>query len=479
MTTTSSQAPNSTTCLSGAAKLKSVTELLLILKDNQFANNLPSHDLEAHLETLKVHGRDPNNSDLLFTEEGIRVLAHYAFGNYSTTTSQEALRSLANAMLLRANTRQIFVDLGLEEKACQRLEKDNQDDEFLISRILFLTTYDTLVDLEKLISEFHLAESICINISRHRQKSKERQGSISSNPIDKMALVETMKLMFNVTQFCPHRIATFSTALPDLLPLLADQPLIESRPLDPLIWSIVNVIMNLELDTNVEVLFPESTPNIYVDYCVKILDLSTRACDNQELGQEHNISSLIILLQNIYKSAPQSVKDHMCQLLLPSEEDRDKVLGRSESLPSRILRLSSSSLTPQLRDSISVFLFELSGRDAQAFIQNIGYGYASGFLMKNNLQIPETTLESWSTKDKGGKETNSSEINPITGQFIEKEAKIELAEMTIEEKEREAEKLFVLFERLNKTGVITVPNYLEAAVNSGKFENLDEDANSD
>ena len=44
-------------------------------------------------------------------------------------------------MLLRADTRQMFVDLGYESKACAKLKNDSRDDEFLVSRIIFLTTY--------------------------------------------------------------------------------------------------------------------------------------------------------------------------------------------------------------------------------------------------------------------------------------------------------------------------------------------------
>ena len=47
----------------------------------------------------------------------------------------------------------------------------------------------------------------------------------------------------------------------------------------------------------------------------------------------------------------------------------------------------------------------------------------------------------------------------------------DLSEMTEEEKEIEAEKLFVLFERLNKLGV-RVENPVQAAQQSGKFEEL-------
>jgi hypothetical protein len=51
---------------------------------------------------------------------------------------------------------------------------------------------------------------------------------------------------------------------------------------------------------------------------------------------------------------------------------------------------------------------------------------------------------------------NGPAINPITGTYYDDAISQELANMTDEEKEREAERLFVLFDRLNKTGVMKV-----------------------
>ena len=88
-------------------------------------------------------------------------------------------------------------------------------------------------------------------------------------------------------------------------------------------------------------------------------------------------------------------------------------------------------------------------------MQNVGYGFASGFLFQHNVPIPENALEAWSTNESEGSNTTASQdssklagkVNPITGQLLDKEEKVEEVEMTQEEKEREAERLFVLFER--------------------------------
>lgn len=78
----------------------------------------------------------------------------------------------------------------------------------------------------------------------------------------------------------------------------------------------------------------------------------------------------------------------------------------------------------------------------------VGYGNVAGFLFHkgitgqptrpSNSAVPSTT-------------PSGVPINPITG--IAEQPKEEI-EMTDEEKEREAEKLFVLFDRLEKSGAL-------------------------
>lgn len=108
--------------------------------------------------------------------QAIETLARHSFDTNSLTTAREALRCLANIFLLKPPTRQIFVDLGFGPKAAERLkvggvfyaratgltpeQVDNRDDEFLISRILFLMTYDTNLNFEKLVHENQLDDSI-------------------------------------------------------------------------------------------------------------------------------------------------------------------------------------------------------------------------------------------------------------------------------------------------------------------------------
>ncbi|RDL40874.1 Uncharacterized protein BP5553_00853 [Venustampulla echinocandica] len=494
-TPTPTPTPQSTSSaeLTGAAKLEEVTRLMSKLTTDLQEINLLPHQRDAHLDQLKVYGRDPTNADPIFTKEasrnfppaGIETLTRHAFNSPSQATSRNALRCLANAMLLKADTRQTFVDLEYMSKACNKLKFDSWEDEFLVSRIVFLTTYDTNIDIEKLIDEDHLAESICSNINRHAKQFGPKPKK-PKEPMEDMALNETLKLLFNVTHFCAQRSGAFSQALLPILVILSRWPIPTPRPLDPPISPLINALINLDFESkeSVSTLFPKSTPNIYVDRLLDLLDQATKTYTDDEL--EHSVSPLVTLLRKLYEVAPDDTKEQMRKSILPSSVDRQKPLGRAETLASRLLRLATNPATPQLRECTSSLQFDMSDKDARTFVQNVGYGFAAGFLFGHNVPIPENALEAWSTS--GGETSGATasqesrglegKVNLITGQFLDMEEKVEI-NMTEEEKEREAERLFVLFERLKKTGVMNVQNPVQTALQEGRFEELPDDADSD
>ena len=68
-------------------------------------------------------------------------------------------------------------------------------------------------------------------------------------------------------------------------------------------------------------------------------------------------------------------------------------------------------------------------------------------------------------------DAQGEDINPVTGQRLAAEPENPEPEMTDEEKEREAERLFVLFERLKATGVVDVENPVHQAMREGRFNN--------
>lgn len=101
---------------------------------------------------------------------------------------------------------------------------------------------------------------------------------------------------------------------------------------------------------------------------------------------------------------------------------------------------TTSASAINTKNLVSALLFQLSHADPNEFVKNVGYGYASGYLISQGIAAPDDAMKS--SQSMGG-----DPINPITGQRLSAEDVSDLPEMTDEEKEREAERLFVLFER--------------------------------
>lgn len=457
--------------LTSPAKLKAVTELVeLLTKDLERIRLLPEDRAKA-LEQLKIYGRDPTDADPIYTREGIDMLLRHAFFSPSTRTARAALRVLANALLLKPETRQMFVDLGFVTRVCNELKMEDWDNEFLTARLLFLSTYNTNIDLLNLIENHKLADRIVDKIHRHA-KVMSSKSKAKADPMEEMALVETLKLMFNVTHFCREKVSCFTSAVPHIVALLWKQDISGAKPLDPPFGALVNALLNLNLkaDKIRSSLYPRSEPTKVSARLVELLGHAFQAYKDSEL--ETTVTPLVSLVGKFYEKAPDAVRQHLRDSLLPTVEDRKAVLGRGETLSARLLKNSTNPMAPALRDAISQLLFDLTDNDASKFVENVGYGFASGFLFQNNMPVPASASEAYSTGEPGAAQKL---VNPITGQFLDKEKQAEGPEMTQEEKEREAERLFVLFERLKMSGIVDVQNPVEKAVQEGRFEELEDE----
>lgn len=407
------------------------------------------------------------------------------------------MRCIANALLLQPKARQILVDLGHGPHAAEKLKVSTQrhsgqacaivltaeqsesiDDEFLVSRILFLTTYDANLDYTELVNDHHLADNINAAVKRHAERYTQppQRAQEHTAPMDLMALSETLKLVFNITHFHPDLSQHFTDSIPNIFTiLLRRNP--PAKPLDAPVSFLINALLNLVREEGTgnstqphdpvlhSAVFPTTDPPSNAIHLTTILESAIRTYPASEL--DTTISPLLTLLRRIYELAPTDVQTVLESKMLPSDIDRSQPLGKSSSLPSQLLNLSTSAQTPALRDSIAAFMFELSSKDPAKYVQNVGYGYASGFLLSKNIPMPEGAI-----RDAGEGGSSGVPVNPITGQRLDREEEVNMPEMTLEEKEREAERLFVLFERLKKTGVVDVKNPVEEAYRSGRIEEL-------
>lgn len=379
--------------------------------------------------------------------QGISMLLKYAFHNSCQETSLAALRVLANSMLLKTETRQMVVDQGYAAKACQHLDTDSWDNEFLISRIIFLTTYGTSVDLRALIKEHKLAEGINATLARHAELLSKKT-TTPTPPMEGMALTETLKLVFNITHYCKDEAAAFNPSIPHIIALFWRQDIPDSDPLDPPFGPLVNSLLNMDLkaDESMPALFPNDDPAKVCSRLISLLEKAMKTCSSTKL--DSTVTALVSILAKAYEVAPETARERMRRDLLPTTEDRKAVLGKGQTLAARLLQNSTNPMAPSFRVAISHLLFDMSDKDASKFVENVGYGFASGFLFQNNVPIPASAQRAFSAQDTTGAE---KPVNPITGQFLEKEKHARETPMTEEEKEREAERLFVLFERFVPT----------------------------
>ncbi|KAI9893676.1 MAG: putative serine/threonine-protein kinase iks1 [Vezdaea aestivalis] len=445
---------------------------------NQSADSKTSVDVNNKLERLKVLCRQKENAGPLFEKSGLKTVCHFGFNYKEPDGSREALRCLANALLLEESTRETAGGLDCHTKATTRLKDADVDDEFLLSRILVLMTYEPSIDFSRLVEECHLAESINARMIQHAASYQPMGSRKPPSVMHDMALCESLKLLFNVTHHHPSLSKKFHDSLKPVLTILRNRET-SNPPLDPPTNFLINALINLDIlqDTDDDIqerspFFPEADLSTYTNNLIIKLDSAMKFYKEMEL--DNSVTPLLTLLRKTYEISPSEVKRSMQKTLLPSDADRLKPLGRSDALASRLLQLSNSALAPSFRDNLTCLLFELSDKDATQFIQNLGYGYASGFLMSHKIPIPEEFLgQQESEKSMLGVDKQGRPLNPITGQRLDQEEAINMPEMTDEEKEREAERLFVLFERLKKTGIIDIQNPVEKAKDEGRFEEIE------
>ncbi|KAJ2614519.1 hypothetical protein EV177_002025 [Coemansia sp. RSA 1804] len=145
-------------------------------------------------------------------------------------------------------------------------------------------------------------------------------------------------------------------------------------------------------------------------------------------------------------------------------------------LASQVVRLMRVPQGGMLQGAMGDFLLTVLGHDIKQFIMAVGYGNAAGYMLARGIEMPKDALD----YAKGMVSENDQMVDPVTGRNLNQtDTDKELAAMTDEEKEREAERLFVLFERLNKTGIIKTTNPVRAAAESGRFKELPDSSSKD
>ncbi|KAK4054160.1 hypothetical protein OIV83_001186 [Microbotryomycetes sp. JL201] len=208
---------------------------------------------------------------------------------------------------------------------------------------------------------------------------------------------------------------------------------------------------------------------------------------------EEILSPVLLLLRKVTLLAEPAFL--LKEALLPIDIDRSIPLDRRPDLIGHLIRLTSSIMLSNSAYGAAEVIYNLCERDPERLSQQIGYGNAAGLLQNRGELIPppppdERASSSTTTptqSDSRSRQTSAADlssppkpINPITGAYDNPSSRDELAHMTDEEKEREAEKLYVLFDRMNRTGVVsTLENPVDKAKQEGKLESTKADLDAE
>ncbi|KAG2222072.1 hypothetical protein INT45_007958 [Circinella minor] len=462
---------------------------------------------------MKSLGREIKGSDELFSRRGIQILMKLGGlltpSSYTDNhSSQEALKCLSNCILLCDNTKEFVVEHDGVVACFHLLESFTlgTESQFLTCRILFFMTVNNPDIVQQLI-HLHIQPVLQKVLTSNIDKliAKEPQIGIINN---QAVTNEALKLLFNLI-LVDIRSANndkeaeeavgrrFQCCLEPILTILFTFPIQYPMPLIPPYTHALHVLMQFpytimreswyanakvrELHETLEVgrdivstrfcemlegalayLIPSGDPDD--------LDTTSPSSPAANYNVDATLSPLILNIRIVAAGEPHFV-EYFKRHMLPSETDRNLPVNRGKSTSSQLIRLMTSTMLPQTRDAICECLFVLCNEDASQFTQEVGYGNAIGFLVNRGIAVePPQGSEA---------DDSNKQINPITGQYVSAEETNgpSLADMTDEEKEREAERLFVLFERLKKNGVISVENPITQAKQSGKFEELDDDNN--
>lgn len=528
---------------------------------------LNSKDAAQALLAVKTLGKDPAGSKYLSEAPNLLTLLGFATTfKDDPEASSEALRSIANALLLIEEARSTFIskDVNGGDTCIVMLEKSTSPDHiFILSRMLFLSTASGTTYIETVVEGKYNGRTIVdiLGSKLDLMTTAVRNGA----PTSKEAMSDLLKFIFNILLHYPKLVETepqnsYTTGgekvlgdfwnarldplLPPLLrvfhnlppsspcPILAplthvihslitipitpalkhvwfgqpsptssrnsttnspknrtpqrsrsDSPTrLTQSPISPKPSTLDRALSRLAAGRRSLSRTPPPPTSTSFDVLQRSLDLLESSFsrylpgsidpDDPDVRQrckaESNetlddmLSPLVVLISRIC-IADEGSRARVRQVIAPEDLDRSTPLESRADLLGRCLRLLACVYHPRLKDAVGELLFAVADSDASTLSMLFGYGNVAGFLFHKGVFSAPQTSSSSST----GLST-SDQINPITGTVVQ--PKIDLPDMSDEEKEREMEKLFVLFDRLEKTGAINPEqNPMRKAIQKGQM----------
>ncbi|KAF8211758.1 guanine nucleotide exchange factor [Mycena galopus ATCC 62051] len=560
-----------------AARSELIQALLKDLKSSK--GRISAKDNALALLALKTLGKNPTGSEALGTAPNLSILLELVASlKDDPEASGEALRCIANALLLIERARSVFItkEVNGGETCVTLLQKStNPDQIFILCRILFLSTVHASPFIISLVDEKRNGNTIVDVIAG--KLDLLIVSLLSGAKMAKEAMVDVLKFTFNILMHYPKSLESnpdekkvigdnWSPKLDPILPPLLRVfhtlpptfPAPVAAPLTHVIHSLITIPVSPGLrgewfgsssgssspkPVPVTVVIPPSprrngsssssrahspvragTPTSPkagpLDRALSVLsagrrslsrspspippsppsprlsnasyklgdrdtllrahtllevafthyfpdatepdDPSVRELVKSEAGPGANgsdslddeLSPLVVLITRLC-IADEVSRTRTRDWLVPADLDRSAAAGTLEARPDmlgRCLRLLGSVYHARLKDSVGEMLYAMCDSDATTLSTLLGYGNVAGFLFNKGIMSAPPPPTTTTTSSAALSAAAAEHINPITG--TAQEARAPEPEMTPEEKEREMEKLFVLFDRLERTGTL-------------------------
>ncbi|KAL5611514.1 uncharacterized protein BROUX77_001670 [Berkeleyomyces rouxiae] len=423
----------------------------------------PKSDDDSLLKQLHLLTRTTKSSELgaLLSEHAIDVIAKIAFvKGKATLRRRAALRCLNNILVLQPTLRRYFAEKGHALSVIELLAEGDAEDELPCASIMMFSSVGTGLDLSAQIEKGKLVNAISKAITRNARTSALPTTDPASPGSAILKLLSTLALMYE------KHVDKFTSLISPLFDIFVIVAVSKEDPLQPPITLLINCLFAIPLPKD----YTYSKES--VSRLIEVLELSLAAYSKDHSKIDRELVPLMLTILRLSESSDKNAKKMVSDKIFPSEKDREQALGRGTTLPHKLLNQVSNPIAANFCQTTLNIYFELSERDPQAFVSIVGFGNAAGFLASKGIKMSESEL----SQSKAGP---SYAINPITGQKLDMEDVSDIIEMTDEEKEREAERLFVLFERLRATGVVDIENPVTKAKQEGRFEELPDDYEED
>ncbi|KIK68387.1 hypothetical protein GYMLUDRAFT_68251 [Collybiopsis luxurians FD-317 M1] len=166
------------------------------------------------------------------------------------------------------------------------------------------------------------------------------------------------------------------------------------------------------------------------------------------------LSPLVVLCTRLCL-ADEGTRIKVREWIVPPDLDRTNPLDERSDFLGRCIRLLGSVYHTRLKDAVGEMLYAACDSNASLLSSLFGYGHVAGLLFNKGVMSAPSPPSSTSDSEASTSNLDGREINPITGTYAPVGSTASAtADMTEEEKEQEMEKLFVLFDRLERSGAL-------------------------